>query len=243
VADPTWAPFLSTPNHPSYISGHSGQSGAAAAVLAAFFGTDNISFSFSNDSLPGVTRSYASFSQALQECGDSRVYAGIHWRFDCVVAQDVGRTVGDYVMDHFLLPRDHGDDGDDQLRAAAATPALLNTSLRSDQVQALPAEALVRWQAAGADTSALWGRFVDATPRGDSESTTPGAQGEARRTDLPTVLGNEVGRLLGRDHHADGGVQENVGAGSRRTIGLTLALTTDGHGDAQTLFAWDAEMS
>src|SRR5262249_61109609 len=49
VADPTWAPFLSTPNHPSYISGHSGQSGAAAAVLAAYFGTDNIPFSFSND--------------------------------------------------------------------------------------------------------------------------------------------------------------------------------------------------
>src|SRR5262249_54690422 len=111
-------------------------------------------------SRPGVTRSYPSFSQALQECGDSRVYAGIHWRFDCVVAQDVGRTVADYVMDHFLLPRDHGDDGDDQLRAAAAAPALLNASLRSDQVQPPLTEALARWQAAGIAASALSGITV-----------------------------------------------------------------------------------
>src|SRR5262249_39053983 len=118
---------------------------------------DNISFSFSNDSLPGVTRSYTSFSQALRECGDSRVYAGIHWRFDCDVAQGVGSTVADYVMDHFLVPRDHGDDGDDQLRAAAGAPAPVNTSLRSDQVQPLLTEALARWQAAGVVTSALRG--------------------------------------------------------------------------------------
>jgi hypothetical protein len=160
VADPSWATFLVTPNHPSYSSGHSGQSSAAASVLAAYFGTDNISFSFSNDSLPGVTRSYSSFSQALQECSDSRVYAGIHWRFDCVAGQAVGRDVAHYVMDHFLLPGDHGDDGDDQLRAAAATPAPVNVALRADQVQPLLAAALARWQAAGINTSGLYGTNV-----------------------------------------------------------------------------------
>src|SRR4030095_10940396 len=44
VADTTWSPLISPPAHPSYISGHSSVSGAAAAVLADFFGTDNISF-------------------------------------------------------------------------------------------------------------------------------------------------------------------------------------------------------
>src|SRR5207237_1766873 len=62
AADPAWAPFLATPAHPSYNSGHSGISGAAAAVLAAFFGSDAVPFSLSSDSLPGVTRSFASFS-------------------------------------------------------------------------------------------------------------------------------------------------------------------------------------
>jgi hypothetical protein len=112
AADPTWTPFLVTPNHPSYTSGHSGVSGAAAAVLAAFFGTDDIAFSFSSDSLPGVTRSYASFSAALQECSDSRVYAGIHWRFDVQVGQVMGGEVGAYIFGHFLRPASEGEDGD-----------------------------------------------------------------------------------------------------------------------------------
>src|SRR4029077_3932602 len=104
AADPAWTPFLVTPAHPSYISAHSGVSGASAAVLAAFFGTDAIAFSFSSDSLPGVTRSFASFSATAQECSDSRVYAGIHWRFDVQVGQVMGNEVGNYVVTHFLRP-------------------------------------------------------------------------------------------------------------------------------------------
>src|SRR5205807_458306 len=42
AADAGWTPFLVTPNHPSYNSGHSGVSSGAAAVLAAFFGSDAI---------------------------------------------------------------------------------------------------------------------------------------------------------------------------------------------------------
>jgi hypothetical protein len=113
--DPSWAPFLPTPAFPSYTSGHSGHSGAAAAVLAAFFGSDAIPFTFSSDSLPGVTRSFPSFSAAARECSDSRVYAGIHWRFDVTVGQAVGDEVGNYVVTHFLLPAAAGEDdgGDD----------------------------------------------------------------------------------------------------------------------------------
>src|SRR4029077_1802793 len=42
AADANWTSFLVTPNHPSYISGHSGVSSGAATVLAAFFGTDAV---------------------------------------------------------------------------------------------------------------------------------------------------------------------------------------------------------
>ena len=49
-----WSPLLETPNHPSYISGHSGFSGAAAVVLTARFGARP--FSFASASVPGVTR-------------------------------------------------------------------------------------------------------------------------------------------------------------------------------------------
>src|SRR5262249_27063523 len=134
AADPTWTPFLVTPAHPSYISAHSGISGASAAVLAAFFGSDAIPFTFSSASLPGVTRSFTSFSATAQECPDSRIYAGIHWRFDVAAGEALGYDVGNYVVSHCLLPR-HDDHGDCQLRAAA--PAPVNRSLRAELVQPL----------------------------------------------------------------------------------------------------------
>ena len=59
-ADPSWAPLLTTPNFPEYVSGHSTFSGAAEVVLSSFFGPD-VAFSTSSAGLPGVTRSYTSF--------------------------------------------------------------------------------------------------------------------------------------------------------------------------------------
>ena len=53
-----------------------------------------------------MTRSFTSFSATAQECSDSRVYAGIHWRFDVQTGQAIGNEVGDYVTTHFLLSRD-----------------------------------------------------------------------------------------------------------------------------------------
>ncbi len=55
AADAAWTPLISTPAHPSYISGHSTVSGAAAAVLADFFGTDNISFTLPSQN-PALAR-------------------------------------------------------------------------------------------------------------------------------------------------------------------------------------------
>ena len=42
VADPTWLPLNNTAIHPSWVSAHGGISGAAAATLANFFGTNDI---------------------------------------------------------------------------------------------------------------------------------------------------------------------------------------------------------
>src|SRR5262249_2196703 len=42
--------------------------------------------------------------------------------------------------------------------------------------------------------------LIDATPRDDSEFTTPGDQGEQGRMDLLTALPHEVGHLLGLGH-------------------------------------------
>jgi hypothetical protein len=114
-ADPTWVPWLDffpagTPAHPEYPSGHSTLSGSAAFVLAAAFG-DNTAFSVTSDVRPG-TRTFSSFSDAVAEIADARVFGGIHFRTSCVRANTLGRAVADYVSRHAMRAR--GDDQDDQ---------------------------------------------------------------------------------------------------------------------------------
>lgn len=100
--DPIWTPFLETPPFPEYTSGHSTFSGAAAAVLAQFFGADRIPFSIESDDLPGTQRSYDSFSQAAQESGISRVYGGIHFPSANARGLNAGASIGMWVAWNYL---------------------------------------------------------------------------------------------------------------------------------------------
>jgi hypothetical protein len=114
-ADPTWVPWLDffpagTPAHPEYPSGHSTVSGSAAFILADAFG-DNTTFSVTSDVRSG-TRTFSSFSDAVAEVADARVFGGIHFRTSCVRANTLGRAVADYVTRHAM--RSRGDDRDDE---------------------------------------------------------------------------------------------------------------------------------
>lgn len=97
TADPLWAPFLKTPNHPEYVSGHSAFSGAASQMLLLFWGTDDVSFEVQSDTLPGVRRRFTSLKQCALECGESRISGGIHFRFSCEDGYVLGKKVADWV--------------------------------------------------------------------------------------------------------------------------------------------------
>ena len=64
------------PNFPSYVSGHSGFSGAAADVLGYFFPAER-----------------ASLVAQAEEAAMSRLYGGIHYRFDSEVGLRMGRAI------------------------------------------------------------------------------------------------------------------------------------------------------
>ena len=106
TADTNWKPLLVTPPFPSYTSGHSSISGAATAVLADFFGTDDISFTLPSQAPGFAARSYTSLSQLAEESAASRLYGGIHWTFDNNVALEAGIAIGQYVAANFLRPVD-----------------------------------------------------------------------------------------------------------------------------------------
>ena len=96
LIDPKWETLLITPPFPEYPSGHSTQSGAAAAVLANLFG-ENFAFTDSTHERDGIRpRSFASFWAAAEEAGISRLYGGIHFRAAVERGLDQGRCIGAY---------------------------------------------------------------------------------------------------------------------------------------------------
>jgi membrane-associated phospholipid phosphatase len=71
------------PNYPAYPSGHACISSAAARVLEHFF--------------PART---AELTSLVTEAGLSRIYAGIHYRFDITAAWVLGRSVAGWAISH-----------------------------------------------------------------------------------------------------------------------------------------------
>jgi membrane-associated phospholipid phosphatase len=76
-ADPAIVPVVKLPDHPSYPSGHATFSGAAAAFLGAVFPAEQ-----------------SRLARLADEAALSRVYGGIHYRFDGDRGLELGRAVG-----------------------------------------------------------------------------------------------------------------------------------------------------
>ena len=74
---------IGLPNHPSYPSGHSCVSAAATEVLKAFF-----------------PEHATTLDTNLAAAGMSRIYAGIHYRFDITAGQALGRAVGGWALEY-----------------------------------------------------------------------------------------------------------------------------------------------
>ena len=54
---------------------------------------------------PPIQRSYTSFSQLAQDEADSRIYGGIHFRFDNEASQPACRKVAEHVVAKVMRPR------------------------------------------------------------------------------------------------------------------------------------------
>lgn len=94
LIDKAWEPLLITPPFPEYPSGHSTQSGAAAAVMTRYFG-DNFTFTDSANEDDGMTgRAFPSFRAAAAEAAMSRLYGGIHFRAAIDRGLEQGACIG-----------------------------------------------------------------------------------------------------------------------------------------------------
>jgi len=111
--DPNWLPEVgNTTPDPAYPGAHAVISAAGAEVLVAVLQRDRVDLHVTSEVLPGVERSFASFSAAEEEATESRIFAGVHFRNDLTSGHRLGRDVADFVLDHFLTRRHRQDDQD-----------------------------------------------------------------------------------------------------------------------------------
>ena len=104
-----WQPYQAlnfvTPPFAEYVSGHSTFSSTSAEILRLYKGNDdfNSSFTFKGGSSliePGVTPAedvslrWATFTEAAEEAGISRLYGGIHFADANVEGLKMGRKIG-----------------------------------------------------------------------------------------------------------------------------------------------------
>lgn len=92
-----------TPPFPEYVSGHSGFSMAAAVVLELFTGKPDFGYFYMQnkplaadpaEDVVGITMRWATFREAAQDAGESRLYGGIHFYEGNVVGLELGKKVG-----------------------------------------------------------------------------------------------------------------------------------------------------
>jgi hypothetical protein len=106
---------------PSYPSAHGIASTAAMIVLANTLGTgDQYEFTMTTEQVDKAgpfsgkikmnppTRSFKSFSEAGLEAAMSRVYLGIHFRYDSEEGYNLGKQIGEYAFHNFLTSVDKG---------------------------------------------------------------------------------------------------------------------------------------
>jgi PAP2 superfamily len=110
IVDANWLPQVgkTTPD-PSYPGAHAVIGASGAFVLRSFFRRDRFSFKVTSEVMPGVERSFASFSAAQQEATLSRIFAGVHFRSDLTTGSELGKDVADFVFDSFLQPSDRDE--------------------------------------------------------------------------------------------------------------------------------------
>ena len=103
VAEPGWTSLLGNPPYPDHPSGHACVSNSFVQTLRDFFGTNRMSFSATHATL-GITRSFTSFSQAINEIRLARVYGGLHFMTADAQGATLGREVASWRQEHYFQP-------------------------------------------------------------------------------------------------------------------------------------------
>jgi hypothetical protein len=109
--DPLFATFINTPCFPSYPSNHASGTNAGLEALRRLFGAAGHDITITGNvqalgTLPAatITRHYTQLQEISNDIDDARVFGGIHWRYDQVAGNVLGRAVATEVVNNDLRP-------------------------------------------------------------------------------------------------------------------------------------------
>jgi hypothetical protein len=109
-ADATWVPLIPTPPYPAYASNMTCIGSAASRMLANVLGSDAQTFT-ATWYTPANTVAWAEPYTSLWQLGDdeanSRIWGGIHYRFDIDASQVSCTQVADYLYENYMQPSHH----------------------------------------------------------------------------------------------------------------------------------------
>jgi hypothetical protein len=107
VGDPTWTPLLTTPPYPSHGGNMACVSASAARAMERYWETDGATFTVRWFDTAGdliVARSYTTFAQLALDQANSRIWGGIHFRFESEASRAACPRVADWVYAHYMRP-------------------------------------------------------------------------------------------------------------------------------------------
>lgn len=105
--DAGWQPQMPTLPFPEYPSGHAAVGASGAEIVAHVYGTPSVAFTMKSiTALPGSeTRTFTDLNVAADECADSRVMNGYHFRFATDAGKTLGRSVARQLVANHLRAR------------------------------------------------------------------------------------------------------------------------------------------
>jgi hypothetical protein len=107
-AEPGWAPLIPTPPYPAYSSNMTCLGTGASRMLAHVLGSDAQSFTATWYTPTGAVvfaQPYTSLWALAVDEANSRIWGGIHYRFDINASQVSCTQVADYLFDNYMQPR------------------------------------------------------------------------------------------------------------------------------------------
>jgi hypothetical protein len=107
-AEPGWTPLIPTPPYPAYSSNMTCLGTGASRMLGHVLGNDAQTFTatwYKADDTVVFSQPYTSLFQLGDDEAHSRIWGGIHYRFDIDASKVSCTQVADYLFDHYMRPQ------------------------------------------------------------------------------------------------------------------------------------------